>query len=152
MSRRLMATVIVKGVDFKGMSVYGIPSYWVEFEPKYSLSELRDRKGYTASNAQCGYSASNFIGKECRIEYHYTRKGALIINTMEERCFNMSNINKMKELAGIFGLELGEEFNIMRDGKYSEYNPHVFTEDGLVDKDGDGAPFTTYLLRGLLTI
>ena len=84
MSRRLMATVIVKSVTRKGISVCGNPSYWVEFEPKYSLSEIRDRKGYTASNAQCGYSASNFIGKECKIEYHFTRKGSLIIDTMRK--------------------------------------------------------------------
>ena len=84
MSKRLMDTVIVKSVERKGMSVYGNPSYWVEFEPKYSLSEIRDRKGYTASNAQCGYSATNFVGKACKIEYHYTRKGVLIIDTMEE--------------------------------------------------------------------
>lgn len=83
MARRLMTTVIVKGVARKGISVCGNPSYWVEFEPKYSLSELSARKGYTASNAQCGYSASNFVGKDCRIEYHFTRKGNLIIDTMK---------------------------------------------------------------------
>ena len=60
--------------------------------------------------------------------------------------------NKMKEIAGIFGLELGEEFNISYGGKYSEYNPYVFTEDGLVDKDGDGCPVPTNLLRGVYTI
>ena len=83
MSRRLMATVIVKSVERKGMSVCGNPSYWVEFEPKYSLSELGASKGYTASNAQCGYLANNFVGKECVIEYHFTRKGSLIIDTMK---------------------------------------------------------------------
>ena len=82
MSRRLMDTVIVKSVERKCISVCGNPSYWVEFEPKYSLSEIKDRKGYTASNASCGYSASNFVGKECNMEYHYTRNGALIIDTM----------------------------------------------------------------------
>ena len=84
MAKRLMATVIVKSVERKGISVNGNPSYWVEFEPKYSLSELGFRKGYTASNAQCGYSATNFVGKECKIEYHFTRKGNLIIDTMKE--------------------------------------------------------------------
>ena len=84
MSRRLMATVIVKSVERKGINVNGNPSYWVEFEPKYSLSEIGFSKGYTASNAQCSYSAPNFVGKECKIEYHFTRKGALIIDTMEE--------------------------------------------------------------------
>ena len=64
----------------------------------------------------------------------------------------MSNANKMKELAGIFGLELGEEFNISYSGKYSEYNPYVFTEEGLIDKDGDGTPISTRLLRGVYTI
>ena len=82
MSRRLMATVIVKSVERKGMSVCGNPSYWVEFGPKYSRSEIGRSKGYTASNAQCSYSAPNFVGKECKIEYHFTRKGALIIDTM----------------------------------------------------------------------
>ena len=84
MSRRLMATVIVKSVERKGISVCGNPSYWVEFEPKYSLSEIGLSKGYTASNALCGYSAPNFVGKECKIEYHFTRNGSLIIDTMKE--------------------------------------------------------------------
>lgn len=83
-SRRLMTTVIVKSVERKGMSVCGNPTYWVEFEPKYKLSEIRDRKGHTASDSQCSYSAPNFVGKECKIEYHFTKKGNLIIDTMEE--------------------------------------------------------------------
>ena len=64
----------------------------------------------------------------------------------------MSNANKMKELAGIFGLEIGEEFNMGDSGKYSEYNPYVFTEEGLIDKDGDGIPIPINLLRGVYTI
>ena len=61
--------------------------------------------------------------------------------------------NKMKELAGIFGLEIGEEFNIVdSNGEYSEYNPHKFTEEGLIDKDGDGVPITTNLIRGTYII
>lgn len=65
---------------------------------------------------------------------------------------NMSNANKMKELAGIFGLELGEEFNIVHDGKYPEYNPYVFTGDGLLNKDGECSPVLTLLLRGVYTV
>lgn len=84
MSRRLMATVIVKSVERKGISVCGNPSYWVDFEPKYSLSEIGFSRGYTASDSQCSYSAPNFVVKECKIEYHFTRKGTLIIDTMEE--------------------------------------------------------------------
>ena len=65
----------------------------------------------------------------------------------------MSNANKMKEIAGVFGLEIGEEFNVIYDdGKYSEYNPYTFTEEGLVDKDGDWSPIPTRLLRGVYTI
>ena len=60
--------------------------------------------------------------------------------------------NKMKEIAGLFGLELGEEFNISYGGKYSEYNPYTFTAEGLVDKDGDGCLVPTNLLRGVYTI
>ena len=61
--------------------------------------------------------------------------------------------NKMKELAGIFGLQLGEEFNVKyNDGEYLEYNPYTFTEDGLIDKDGDGTPIPISLLRGIYTI
>ena len=81
MSKRLMATVIVKSVERKGMSVNGNPSYWVEFYPiSYWLLGLC--RGYTASNAQCGYVATSFVGKECTIEYHFTAKGNLVIDTM----------------------------------------------------------------------
>ena len=85
MSKRLMAKVMVKDVIRKGISTSGNPSYWIYFRTNDSLlSEMNASKGYTASNAQCGYSASNFVGKECKIGYHFTRKGALIIDTMEE--------------------------------------------------------------------
>ena len=84
MSKRLMDTVIVKNVERKCVSVNGNPSYWVFFEPKYSLSEINGRKGYTASDASCSYSATNFVNKDCKIEYHFTRNGALIIDTMKE--------------------------------------------------------------------
>lgn len=80
--RRLIATVIVNNVKRKGMSVNGNPSYWIEFEPKYNLCGLKVRKGYTASDATCGYTATGFVGKECVIEYHFSKSGNLIINTM----------------------------------------------------------------------
>ena len=80
MYNRLMATVIVKSVERKGISVNGNPSYWIEFVEKDS-SVL---KGYTASNAQCGYIASNLANKFCKIEYHNSKKGSIIIDTMEE--------------------------------------------------------------------
>lgn len=59
-------------------------------------------------------------------------------------------MNKMKELAGIFSKELGEEFNIIDDnGNYLEYNPYKFTDKYLVDTDGDGA--ASEIVMGLIT-
>ena len=80
MAKRFTDTVLVTDVSRKCSSIYGNPSYWVTFVPKDS-SKL---KGYIASNASCGYSASNFVGKLCKICYHYSQKGCIIINTMEE--------------------------------------------------------------------
>ena len=80
---KLMTKVMVKDVIRKSISTYGNPSYWVEFYP-ISNGMLGLCRGYTASNAQCGYTATNFIGKEVVIEYHFTRKGSLIIDNMKE--------------------------------------------------------------------
>ena len=63
--------------------------------------------------------------------------------------------NKMKELAGIFGVELGEDFNLKdKDGVYLEYNPYRFTDGGIVDKDEDGinSMLCMQLIRGNYTI
>ena len=50
----------------------------------------------------------------------------------------MSNGNKMRELAGLFGVDLEEGFHLVdKDGVYLEYSPYHFTEEGIVDKDGD---------------
>lgn len=38
-------------------------------------------------------------------------------------------MNKMREVANLLGVEIGEEFNI----EDAIYNPYVFTEDGLYD-------------------
>ena len=84
MSRRLIAKVTVKDVLRKGISTSGNPSYWVGFRTNDWLLIGRNASiGYTASNAQCGYSATNFIGKEVVIEYHFTAKGNIVIDTME---------------------------------------------------------------------
>ena len=48
-------------------------------------------------------------------------------------------MNRMEEVAKIFGLELGEEFNIVGDMDkefYEEYNPHKFTSRGIEDCKG----------------
>ena len=87
MAKILTAKVFVKSTNIKCMSVNGNPSYWISFETKdYRLSELRFKRGYTASDAQCGYSATNFVGRMCAIEYHFTPAGNLIIDTMKEAC------------------------------------------------------------------
>ena len=80
MSKRLTAFVFVKSTERKCVSNHGNPSYWVTFVQKDS-SKL---KGYTASNSQCGYSASNFIDKLAKIEYHFSTTGNIIIDTMKE--------------------------------------------------------------------
>ena len=80
MSKRLTAFVLVKSTDRKCVSKYGNPSYWVTFVTKDS-GKL---KGYTASNSQCGYTASNFIDKLSKIEYHLSTTGNIIIDNMKE--------------------------------------------------------------------
>ena len=81
MSKRFNATVLVTDVSRKCTSSYGNPSYWVKVA---TTKDGRQFRGYTASNAQCGYIVSDLVGKKCKIEYHYSQKGNLIINTMEE--------------------------------------------------------------------
>ena len=45
-------------------------------------------------------------------------------------------MNRMEEIAKIFGLELGEEFNIVGNVDYEKYNPHKFTYKGVEDCNG----------------
>ena len=83
MAKVLTAKVFVTNTTIKCLSKYGNPSYFISFETKdYRLSELKFKWGYTASNAQCGYSATNFVGRMCTIEYHFTPAGNLIIDRM----------------------------------------------------------------------
>ena len=82
---KLIAKIWVKDVFRKGTSTVGNPSYWIDFRTHDSLlSGLNASIGHTASNAQCGYIASDLEGKDVIIEYHFTRKGTLIIDNMEE--------------------------------------------------------------------
>lgn len=47
-------------------------------------------------------------------------------------------MSKFKEVAELYGLELGEKFNLEdEDGDIYEYGPLYFTEEGLYDKDED---------------
>ena len=76
MAKQIKESAKVLGISYKTTSYYGNPSYWVKFET--TKGEIL--KGYTANNASCGYSISNYEGKECVITYHYTRNGNLIID------------------------------------------------------------------------
>lgn len=66
----------VEKVEFKCLSYYGNPSYWLHFED--------GRVGYTASNAACGYGARNHEGKKARVRYHYTARGSMIIDYIDK--------------------------------------------------------------------
>ena len=67
----------IKGTSYRNTSVYGNPSYYVLFEDE--TGELI--KGYTAPNAQCGYSCTNSEFREfAYLEYHITKSGKVIID------------------------------------------------------------------------
>lgn len=64
--------------SFKCCSYYGNPSYYVTFE---NLETHEILKGYTASNAACGYGIENDkYKKSATIEYHQTRSGNIIMD------------------------------------------------------------------------
>ena len=42
-------------------------------------------------------------------------------------------MNRMEEIANLFGLKLGEYFNITGNKSYEQYNPHKFTLEGVED-------------------
>lgn len=76
--KNIVITAKVIKTQYKSTSYYGNPSYWVVFQTK----ENNIIMGYTANNASCGYSCTNFLNKECVITYHVTRSGNVIIDSM----------------------------------------------------------------------
>ena len=76
MAKSVKVSAKIIDVWHKSVSYYGNPSKWVEFE----TANGDVMRGFTANNASCGYSISNYEGKECVITYHYTRNGNLIID------------------------------------------------------------------------
>lgn len=78
-AKEITEVVKVQATKYKSTSFYGNPSYWVLFEHNGELI-----KGYTATDAACGYGCTNYNGKLCKITYHYTRNGNVIINYMEK--------------------------------------------------------------------
>lgn len=60
-------------------SIYGNPRYWGEFTNKAGESI----SGKTRSDASCGYGFLNQKDKKRKVCYHYTKKGNVIIDTIE---------------------------------------------------------------------
>lgn len=68
--------------EYKNTSFYGNPSYWVY----YTDSDGNFGKAYTASNAACGYSVTNYHrGDILNVEIHVTKKGSCIIDMIHEK-------------------------------------------------------------------
>ena len=60
-------------------SAYGNPSWYVRFD-----NGTARIIGKTASNAQCGYTLTNFRdGRACNVSYHITKAGNTIIDGIE---------------------------------------------------------------------
>lgn len=56
-------------------------------------------------------------------------------------------MNYIKEVEKLLGYEIGEEFNVIYNtGEYSKFNPYRFTDNNLVDKDGDNSSDVLILL------
>ena len=77
MTTRIKTVGKIKGVSYRNTSYYGNPSYNVLFETE--TGELI--KGYTAADAQCGYSCANSEFRQfAYIEYHTTKGGKIVID------------------------------------------------------------------------
>ena len=77
MTTRIKTIGKIKGTSYRNTSYYGNPSYYVLFENETGETI----KGYTAPNAQCGYSCTNSeFRKFAYIEYHITKGGKIVID------------------------------------------------------------------------
>jgi len=80
---------ILHNVEYKNTSTMGNPSYWIAFTD----SEGNYHRGYTSSNSSAGYTASNYKyarnGSIIYIAYHYTNKGACIIDMIKHNSPDM---------------------------------------------------------------
>ena len=76
-TKRIKTIGKIKGTKYRNTSYYGNPSYYVLFENE--TGELI--KGYTAPNAQCGYSCTNSEFRQfAYIEFHTTKSGKIVID------------------------------------------------------------------------
>ena len=67
----------IKGAAYRNTSYFGNPSYNILFEDETGETI----KGYTAANAQCGYSCTNSEFRQfAYIEFHITKGGKVIID------------------------------------------------------------------------
>lgn len=85
-------------VERKGTSCYGNPSYWIYFFD----SEGHFHKGYTASDASAGYTASNYrycdAGEVIYLDYHFTKKkGTCIVDYIKHDSPNEATLEATKE-------------------------------------------------------
>jgi len=78
--KKFVINSFIYSVRYKSTSYYGNPSYYV----KFSTDDGKIITGYTASNAACGYGCSNYVNRRAEIVYHYTRKGTLIIEFIND--------------------------------------------------------------------
>ena len=78
--KQIEITATVTAARRKNTSYYGNPSYYIDF----ITPDGESLTGYTATNAACGYGCTNYINKPCRLTYHETRTGNIIIDFMEK--------------------------------------------------------------------
>jgi|GEM_PF-1311280 len=93
----------------------------------------------------------DYDGADC-LDGFINRYGEVLYEAMKELEKYLKRgktMNKMKEVAKISGVELGEPFNIVGDN----YNPYKFTLEGLTGSDGNVYPISQHdLLLGRLQI
>lgn len=66
-------------VEYRNTSLYGNNSYWLSFLD----SGGHFVRGYTSSDASCGYTVTNYRyaeGKPIFLKYHYTKGGKCVID------------------------------------------------------------------------
>ena len=75
-----LANAKLVNYERRNNSIYGNPSWYVCFD-----NGTNSIMGKTASNAQCGYTVTNFRdGRTCNVTYHITRAGNTIIDGITE--------------------------------------------------------------------
>jgi hypothetical protein len=80
MKKSVLINAKLMSYERKNNSVNGNPSWSLCF-----TNESETVEGKTASDASCGYSATNFSdGRACDVAYHVTRAGNVIIDKIKE--------------------------------------------------------------------